>query len=593
MQPKREVIVVLGKIFVSYRREDAPGDARSICVRLGRSFGDANVFIDVDRLQAGQRFDRELDKALAKCEVLIAIIGSRWMELLSDHAQRGKRDYVRDEIAAALKRDIVVIPVIVGREAQMASLPLPEDLPENVRDLVFYQKHNIAHESFSRDAAHLVAAIKTVLRDRRGPRPWRAILTVGAIGLALTGVSLGYWMNVIPRIGPSLTQRAPATSDQPKAAASNPNFVSNKAEAEAAKQKAETEARAKAVQRAEAEARAAEDAAKAEEAAKTNAANEAARKTAQMAIVTDCDRFAAWPYDDDRPNGVAGVLDTARIDTSATVACDDAMRRYPDVARFVYQAGRAAYARKDYAKAKELFRAASAKGSIAALFGLGAVYANGAGVARNYDAAREWYEQAAAGGNSAAMNNLGQLYEIGLKGTPDYLQARRWYERGVGLGNDFAMNNLAVLYENSRGGLTRDYATARKLYEQAAALGNTTAMTALGDAYYGGRDGVAVDYDRARDWYEKAAALYDSEAMNELGYLYCQGRAGTPDYDMARSWFEKAAGLGNVSAMLGLGVLYELGRGVKKDSDEAHKWYQKATADAGNESLRTSRTSLR
>ena len=61
-----------GKIFISYRREDAPGDARGICDRLGRAFGAANVFMDVDRLLAGQRFDRELNKALAKCDVLIA-----------------------------------------------------------------------------------------------------------------------------------------------------------------------------------------------------------------------------------------------------------------------------------------------------------------------------------------------------------------------------------------------------------------------------------------------------------------------------------------------------------------------------------------
>jgi TIR domain len=122
------------KIFISYRREDAPGDARGICDRLGRNFGEANVFMDVDRLLAGQRFDRELDKALSKCDVLIAVIGSRWIELLSAYAQSGKRDFVRDEIAAALKRDIVVIPVMIGREAHMPPLPLPDDLPENIRE---------------------------------------------------------------------------------------------------------------------------------------------------------------------------------------------------------------------------------------------------------------------------------------------------------------------------------------------------------------------------------------------------------------------------------------------------------------------------
>jgi len=218
-----------GKIFVSYRREDAPGDARSIYDRLGRSFGEGNVFMDVDQLLAGQRFDRELNKALAKCDVLIAVIGSRWMDLLSEHARHGKRDYVRDEIAAALQRDVIVIPVMMGREANMPPLPEAEDLPENIRDLVLYQKHNIAHESFGRDAAHLIAALQYLLRERRGPKPWRAIAVTGVIGLVLTGFLLGYWMGFIPRTEPSIAQSGAGTN-VPKLALSSSDAEWKKAE---------------------------------------------------------------------------------------------------------------------------------------------------------------------------------------------------------------------------------------------------------------------------------------------------------------------------------------------------------------------------
>jgi TIR domain len=189
-----------GKIFVSYRRDDAPGDARGIYERLGRSFGEGKVFMDVDQLLAGQRFDRELDKALAECDVLIAVIGSRWMDLLSECTQQGKRDYVRDEIAAALQRDIIVIPVMMGREANMPSLPRAQDLPENIRDLVLYQKHNIAHESFGRDAAHLIAALQSLLRERRGPGRWRALAVAGLSGLAVTGVLLVYATGIAPQV---------------------------------------------------------------------------------------------------------------------------------------------------------------------------------------------------------------------------------------------------------------------------------------------------------------------------------------------------------------------------------------------------------
>ena len=73
------------------------------------------------------------------------------MELLSNTHTATNAIFVRDEIAAALKREIVVIPVLIGRDGNMPPLPFPGDLPEEIRDLVHYQKHTIAHESFDRD----------------------------------------------------------------------------------------------------------------------------------------------------------------------------------------------------------------------------------------------------------------------------------------------------------------------------------------------------------------------------------------------------------------------------------------------------------
>ncbi len=116
--------------------------------------------MDVDNLLAGQRFDRELSKALDDCDVLIAIIGPRWMDLLKARTQSSERDYVREEIAAALQRGIVVIPARVGLEGRMPPLPRSEDLPEDISNLVLHQKHDVAHERFGRDVADLIVAIE-------------------------------------------------------------------------------------------------------------------------------------------------------------------------------------------------------------------------------------------------------------------------------------------------------------------------------------------------------------------------------------------------------------------------------------------------
>src|SRR5437764_6777860 len=190
-----------GRIFISYRRDDAPGDARGVADRLARKFGKSNVFMDVDNLLAGQRFDRELDKALSQCDVLIAILGPRWMELLS--RANGERDFVRDEVAAALKRDIVVIPVLVGREGHMPVLPQARDLPEEIRDLVLYQKHSVAHETFGRDTDELIAAIAAVLRGRRPPRPVKPLLIGAGAALAAALLFLIYQFDLVLWMQPS------------------------------------------------------------------------------------------------------------------------------------------------------------------------------------------------------------------------------------------------------------------------------------------------------------------------------------------------------------------------------------------------------
>jgi hypothetical protein len=148
-----------GKIFVSYRRDDDPNAAARVRDGLAGAFGKSNVFMDVDNLLAGQRFDIKLAEALDACDLLIAVIGPRWMELFKAKLDSGERDYVREEMAAALKRGITVIPVRVGREGNMPPMPRPQDLPKDIRDVVLHQKHDVAYERFGRDVVELVAAI--------------------------------------------------------------------------------------------------------------------------------------------------------------------------------------------------------------------------------------------------------------------------------------------------------------------------------------------------------------------------------------------------------------------------------------------------
>ncbi len=188
-----------GKVFVNYRRDDERSTAARVRDRLAGVFGVANVFMDVDNLLAGQRFDRELEKALAETDVFLAVIGPKWMELFAQRQASGERDYVREEIAGALKRGILVIPVLIER----APMPRGANLPEDIREMVLHQKHDISHERFGRDIEELVVAInagRKAMQAEAGSNPIRAVpwswvgataasvIVVGWVGAYYAGV---------------------------------------------------------------------------------------------------------------------------------------------------------------------------------------------------------------------------------------------------------------------------------------------------------------------------------------------------------------------------------------------------------------------
>jgi TPR repeat protein len=211
------------------------------------------------------------------------------------------------------------------------------------------------------------------------------------------------------------------------------------------------------------------------DAAQKKAEEESARRDADArkkadeqanAVITECDRLAASHSDPAVPNGVAGV-DFSMMDVrAATSACDDAMRRYPSVARFVFQAGRVADAGGNFARAIELYRDAAAKGEVRAMTDIGDLYCFGRGYTLNYTEAKKWYEKAAALGDANAMNRLGDLYKDAWGVPQDYAEAKKWFESASELDSGDAMVNLGVLYENGLVGRV-DTQKARLLYQRA------------------------------------------------------------------------------------------------------------------------------
>lgn len=94
-------------IFISYRRDDASDVTGRIYDRLIQHFGKPFVFKDVDSIPLGIDFRKHLGDSVGRCDVLLAVIGKRW--LIGNVGQRridDVGDFVRAEIEAALQRDI-------------------------------------------------------------------------------------------------------------------------------------------------------------------------------------------------------------------------------------------------------------------------------------------------------------------------------------------------------------------------------------------------------------------------------------------------------------------------------------------------------
>ena len=120
-----------GKIFISYRRDDAKAEARSIYQHLAQTFGEARLFIDVDTIPKGLDFAIELENTLNETGVLLAVIGKSWLNQTDEMGDRrldNRADYVRREIAHALQRGIPVIAVRVDGASMPSVAELPDDL---------------------------------------------------------------------------------------------------------------------------------------------------------------------------------------------------------------------------------------------------------------------------------------------------------------------------------------------------------------------------------------------------------------------------------------------------------------------------------
>jgi hypothetical protein len=171
----------MADIFISYRREDAPGHAGRLYDRLRTHFGSDVVFMgDVD-IPPGVDFVESLRHDLEAAEVMLVVIGRDWLAARDPRLQHrrldGPDDFVRVEVAAALQRRIRVVPVLVDG----ARMPAAADLPSDLVALASRAAIELRNTDWESDVERLIRVIGGAQsRSRAHPRE--------AVGDALRGV---------------------------------------------------------------------------------------------------------------------------------------------------------------------------------------------------------------------------------------------------------------------------------------------------------------------------------------------------------------------------------------------------------------------
>jgi len=120
-----------GRVFISYRREETAYPAGWMYDRLADQYGDGQVFKDVDSIELGDDFVQVINRAVGSCDVLLAVIGGRWLTIADEHGRRrldDPHDFVRLEIETALTRNVRVIPILIDG----ARMPRADELPDGL-----------------------------------------------------------------------------------------------------------------------------------------------------------------------------------------------------------------------------------------------------------------------------------------------------------------------------------------------------------------------------------------------------------------------------------------------------------------------------
>jgi hypothetical protein len=149
------------RVFISYRRESGWALAGRVYDMLIEKFGKENVFIDIDDIEPGEDFAAVLEDTLLKVDAILPIIDRDWANIKDEEGNRrldSSNDFVRREIATALRRNIFVLPVLEPN----TKIPAISELPEDIQELARLNALWVSQKHFRADVDRIAEMLETL-----------------------------------------------------------------------------------------------------------------------------------------------------------------------------------------------------------------------------------------------------------------------------------------------------------------------------------------------------------------------------------------------------------------------------------------------
>jgi hypothetical protein len=158
------------KLFISYRREDSQHAAGRLYLALCTGhMSSRDLFLDIYNIPGGVDFTEDYEASIAKSDVLLALIGSKWAEA---GRLNNPDNHVRRELLAAKKHSVSVLPLLLD-DTQM---PKAADLPEELRFICNLSAEHVTHVTFDDDAPRLLRTAKGLAQRKATTGPLSQLL---------------------------------------------------------------------------------------------------------------------------------------------------------------------------------------------------------------------------------------------------------------------------------------------------------------------------------------------------------------------------------------------------------------------------------